>query len=87
MAQFALELLQPYSPDLTSANLWLCKNCRDKLDDENVPALSISNALTLAPISPEIQQLNYMERRLTAQVHTFQTIIALLPDDNKLQKA
>lgn len=31
----------------------------------------------LAPIPPEIEQLNYMERRLTAQVYTFQRIVAL----------
>lgn len=74
---FALELLQPYTPDLTARNLWLCTNCRSKLDEEDIPALSISNDLTLAPIPEAIQQLNYMERRLIAPVHTFQTIIAL----------
>jgi hypothetical protein len=74
---FALELLQPYSPDLIAQILWLCTNCRGKLDEEDIPALSISNDLTLAPIPEAIQQLNHIERRLIAPVHTFQRIIAL----------
>lgn len=85
---FALNLcVRPFRTDydsnplqLTPDNLWLCTNCRVKLNHrtwEDIPALSIANHLSLAPIPPAIAILNHMERRLTAPMHTFQRIVAL----------
>ncbi|XP_051814270.1 EF-hand domain-containing protein D1 isoform X1 [Acanthochromis polyacanthus] len=56
---------------------WICHNCDSHLSRGRMPTHAVANNLELAPIPPELAQLNVLERQLIAKILPFAKIIAL----------
>ena len=59
--------------------VWICNTCSNYIQRTVVPPLSMENSLRLPDIDDGhvLHQLNIMERRLIARVHTFTRIVVL----------
>ncbi|XP_074549060.1 uncharacterized protein LOC141807175 [Halichoeres trimaculatus] len=56
---------------------WICHNCDSHLSRGKIPTYAVANNLELAPIPPELAELNVLERQLIAKILPFAKIIAL----------
>ncbi|XP_069378951.1 uncharacterized protein [Paralichthys olivaceus] len=56
---------------------WICHTCNSHLRRGSMPSIAVANELELAPIPPELGELNVLERQLIAKVLPFAKIIAL----------
>ncbi|XP_051816503.1 uncharacterized protein LOC127537664 [Acanthochromis polyacanthus] len=73
----AAECSSPCSLPPERLQEWICHNCDSHLSRGRIPTHAVANNLQLAPIPPELDQLNVLERQLIAKVLPFAKIIAL----------
>ncbi|KAG7465590.1 hypothetical protein JOB18_040958 [Solea senegalensis] len=56
---------------------WICPTCDGHLTRGQMPSMAVANKLELAPIPPELADLNVLERQLIAKILPFAKIVAL----------
>ncbi|KAL6487216.1 hypothetical protein MHYP_G00038420 [Metynnis hypsauchen] len=56
---------------------WICHSCHDNLLKGRMPAIASANKLQLAPIPPELCDLNILERHVIAKYVCFAKVISL----------
>ncbi|KAJ8378742.1 hypothetical protein AAFF_G00236620 [Aldrovandia affinis] len=56
---------------------WICHTCDSHLIKGGMPSIAVANSLELAPIPPELEELNVLERQLIAKILPFAKIVAL----------
>ncbi|XP_059203438.1 uncharacterized protein LOC131982826 isoform X1 [Centropristis striata] len=56
---------------------WICHTCHSHLSRGRMPSMAAANNLELAPIPPELEDLNVLERQLIAKILPFAKIVAL----------
>ncbi|KAJ8351005.1 hypothetical protein AAFF_G00165530 [Aldrovandia affinis] len=56
---------------------WICHTCDSHLIKGGMPSIAVANSLELAPIPPELEELNVLERQLIAKILPFDKIVAL----------
>ncbi|KAJ8366679.1 hypothetical protein AAFF_G00345430 [Aldrovandia affinis] len=56
---------------------WICHTCDSHLIKGGMPSIAAANSLELAPIPPELEELNVLERQLIVKILPFAKIVAL----------
>ncbi|KAJ8367373.1 hypothetical protein AAFF_G00320420 [Aldrovandia affinis] len=56
---------------------WICHTCDSHLIKGGMPSIAVANSLELAPIPPELDELNVLERQLIVKILPFAKIVAL----------
>ena len=64
-------------PDVSTKELYICKDCRPVLNAGNIPARSVLNGLYTEPVPEELANLGPLENQFIQRTKSFQTVVRL----------
>ena len=69
--------LHERDPDVSTKELYVCKDCRPVLNAGNIPAQCLLNGLYTEPVPEELANLSPLENQFIQQAKCFQTVVRL----------
>ena len=69
--------LRERDPEVSTQELYICKDCRPVLNANNIPARSVLNGLYTEPVPEELANLTPLETQFIQRAKCFQTVVRL----------
>lgn len=69
--------LHERDPDVSTKELYVCKDCRPVLNAGNIPARCVLNGLYTEPVPEELANLSSLENQFIQRAKCFQTVVRL----------
>ena len=66
--------LRERDPEVSTQELYICKDCRPVLNADNIPARSVLNGLYTEPVPEELANLTPLETQFIQRAKCFQTV-------------